>query len=204
MGEKEAWDEQYRRKGALWRGSTSLHFQVSRGEKVLELGCGNGKTTAEMLAQGAEVVGLDFSAMALQQCVVGPDVRSQLVQGDVLHLPFAPGSFELVNCSHVLEHLLCEERGKAAEEAASMLRPGGRLAFQAFSVTDMRCGVGEPVEAGSFRRGDGILYHYFTDEEVRGLFSMLDPIRICHKTLKKRYHGQDLVRDMVQAEFTKR
>lgn len=203
MDERAAWDEQYLRKGALWRGNATLHFQVSRGEKVLELGCGNGKSSMQMAAAGADVVCVDFSLPALQQCAAGMGGRADIVHGDVLQLPFVPGSFDLVNCSHVLEHLMEEGRRNAALQAADVLKSGGRLEFQAFSVYDMRYGVGESVEEGSYRRGDGILYHYFADDEVEILFPKLRLARIQHRTIEKRYHGKAMVRDMVQAEFVK-
>ncbi|OPY31863.1 MAG: hypothetical protein A4E32_01467 [Methanomassiliicoccales archaeon PtaU1.Bin124] len=164
MNEREAWEQQYHRKGGMWRGSSPLHFEVSRAASI-----------------GAEYV-----------------------LADATGLPFREKCFDVVNCSHVLEHLDEEGRKIASREVLRVLRCGGRLELQAFSVRDMRCGVGEEVEMCTFRRGDGIQYHYFQDDEVKALFALMEMVRLEHRTLMKRYHGQGMVRDVVQAEFVKR
>jgi SAM-dependent methyltransferase len=47
------------------------------------------------------------------------------VVGDLRRLPFGPGRFDVVGAFDVLEH--CEPESAALDEAARVLRPGGRL-----------------------------------------------------------------------------
>lgn len=205
MDEMNAWDEQYRRKKEMWRGRASLPFTFAPGEKVLELGCGNGKTAAALLAEGASVIGIDQSMQALVRCVLSvPALKGSLVQGDVRSIPFRDGCFDTVVCIHVLEHLAQEGRRTAVKEMFRLLRPGGRLLFQAFSISDMRYGKGEELEENTFRRGDGISYHYFDDDEVERTFDAFSMIKMGHRPMPKTYHGKDLVRDVIQAELVKR
>jgi ubiquinone/menaquinone biosynthesis C-methylase UbiE len=205
MDEMIAWDEQYRRKGEMWRGRAPLTFTFSPGERTLELGCGNGKTATALLDKGVIVIGIDHSIQALVQCGLSvPTLKGTLVQGDLRDLPFIDGCFDAVVCIHVLEHLTEEGRGTAIGDIFRILRPGGRLLFQAFSISDMRFGKGEELEERTYRRGDGISYHYFEDLEVELMFKAFHKVDMGHRSLRKSYHGQDIVRDVIRAEFVKR
>ena len=200
----ETWDREYRGKGVLWRGVPDLEFELERDDRVLEVGCGNGKTLAVLAQRGVDVVGFDFSRGGLELCKRSGLPRTELVQGNVLELPFAAECFDVILCHHVLEHLFREERDVAASELAMVLRPGGRLHVQAFSVEDMRCGDGKMVEPMTFVRGRGIPYHYFTESELVRLFACLEPVIMDRKTLNKRYYGKATKRDRLQITFQKR
>lgn len=50
------------------------------------------------------------------------------VKADILKLPFADNSFDMVFCNHVLEHI--EEDKKAMQELYRVLKPGGMGIFQ--------------------------------------------------------------------------
>ena len=68
------------------------------------------------------------------------------VKADILNLPFAENSFDMVFCNHVLEHI--EDDAKAMSELFRVLKPGGMGIFQVpqdlnrektfedFSITD--------------------------------------------------------------------
>jgi ubiquinone/menaquinone biosynthesis C-methylase UbiE len=200
----ETWDREYRGKGVLWRGVPDLEFDLNRDDRVLEVGCGNGKTLAVLAQRGVDVVGFDFSRGGLELCKRSDLPRTELVQGNVLDLPFASKSFDAILCHHVLEHLYREERDIAAMELARVLRHGGRLQVQAFTVEDMRCGDGKMVEPMTFVRGRGIPYHYFTEDELVRLFSTLEPVVMGRRTLNKRYYGKATKRDRLQITFQKR
>ncbi len=178
-GQLEAWEKEYSSPDPLWKGPApgiSL-----RGSRVLELGCGNGKTLS---ALSHEAVGLDHSLNALLRC---PTNRASLVRGEVLHLPFRDGSFDTVLLHHVLEHLVEDERVKAVEEAIRVMVPGGLMSIRVFSVRDMRYGKGTVVERNTFRRGNGIVYHYFEPDEVRTLLHPLKEIDLQEIVAEKKY-----------------
>ena len=50
------------------------------------------------------------------------------VKADILNLPFAENSFDMVFCNHVLEHI--ENDAKAMSELYRVLKPGGMGIFQ--------------------------------------------------------------------------
>jgi SAM-dependent methyltransferase len=89
---------------------------------ALDLGCGDGRLTAELRA--ASVVGADVSAVALARAArrVSQVVR---VEPDE-PLPFGDGSFDLVLCAETLEHV--RDVQLLLSEARRVLRPGGTFA----------------------------------------------------------------------------
>jgi SAM-dependent methyltransferase len=110
-----AWD----RRRALLLG------EAGAGERVLDLGCGAGRFVAALAAAGAEPVGVEISAAALDRAranVPGADLR--LVEPDG-SLPLDHRSVDLIWCSEVLEHVA--DVGHLLIEARRVLRPGGRL-----------------------------------------------------------------------------
>ena len=210
-GRKEdllAWDRQYGEKGRIWRGAPAKIPDLPAGSRVLELGCGNGKTLAAMLRRPWRVTALDISTLALRlgrdsskdrYHPAGPD----FVAADAVHLPFQEGGFDAVIAFHVLGHLREIDRRRAAAEAARVLRGGGQLFFLDFGVDDMRAGKGEEVEAMTFRRGGGVFTHYFTEGEVIELFDILRLTSMITDRRLTRIRGVDHLRSEVAAEFIK-
>lgn len=96
------------------------------GFRILEYGFGAGHMLRKM--SGASlVVGLEFSPSAVRRArLEGPRGRRgwHILQWfDPGVLPFQPNSFDMVVCSHVLEHLP-DDRG-ALREFVRITRPGG-------------------------------------------------------------------------------
>jgi ubiquinone/menaquinone biosynthesis C-methylase UbiE len=197
----KAWDKDYASRGRLWGGAVMNLPVLPEGSAVLELGCGNGKTLSA-LPRDWSVVALDVSREALHLAHrVRADVK--LIQADASRLPLQRESFESVFAFHVTGHLLASGRHALAREAARVLVPGGRLFFRDFAAEDMRAGQGEEVETGTFRRGSGILTHYFTKSEVEELFCLLQPVSIATHCWKMRVKGEDHLRAEVEAVFLK-
>ena len=197
----KAWDKDYASRGRLWGGAVMDLPHLPAGSAVLELGCGDGKTLSAMPGDW-KIVALDISRQALQfSRRLLPDV--ELVLADACRLPLQSASFDAVFAFHVAGHLLAEGRRALAREAARVLVRGGRLFFREFGTDDMRAGLGEEVESGTFRRGTGILTRYFTESEVAGIFCELELATISTHRWKLRVKGQDLQRSEVEAVFIK-
>ena len=96
------------------------------GGLVLEAGCGTGYQSREFTRRfGWRMVPLDLSAEGLR-CARRLGV-SDLVQGDLKRLPFAPDSFDAVLSLDVIVHFPPGEEGVAFTELVRVLRPGGWL-----------------------------------------------------------------------------
>lgn len=170
-GEKimDAWENNYHQRGALWQGTATGIPSFPTGARVLETGCGNGKTLSALNRNGCNVTGCDIAASALRlarEAVPG----ACLMQADVRHLPFRAAAFDAVLAVHITGTLCESERLHATAELYRVLVPGGILFFREFSVADFRYGQGKPAEENSFLRGDGVMTHYFTPSEVKTLF----------------------------------
>jgi arsenite methyltransferase len=98
------------------------------GERVLEVGCGNGIMALEMaasVAPGGTVTGADISAnmvaMARNLCALS---NVQFTEADAADLPFADGSFDVVTATQCL--CLVSDVEAATRQMARVLKPGGR------------------------------------------------------------------------------
>lgn len=192
--QRASWDREYSSPHPVWKGPP-VELGMELGGRVLELGCGNGKTASVLVRTAAGVVALDFSRKGLEACrnaVTSSNL--EVVRGDLRSLPFADRSFDGVVASHVLGHLLEAEREEAVGEILRVLAPGGALVLRVFSVRDMRCGQGREVEKGTFQRGTGIRNHFFDGEEMLSLTSRLQEVSLEESISRKRYGGEEHVR----------
>ncbi|MBN1676999.1 MAG: class I SAM-dependent methyltransferase [Candidatus Thermoplasmatota archaeon] len=178
MKAREAWQRLYSRHGLQFGGSGEIamlepHLRPDR--LVLDAGCGDGKTTVA-LARRADVVGCDFSREALISLrgQRDPDGKVNLVECNILELPFESEKFHAVSCVHTLSHILERDRLRAASELRRVLAPGGHLFVEGFGRADLRFGEGEQVEDSSFARGNGIVTHYFQEGEIPSMFDGLE------------------------------
>ena len=98
---------------------------VRPGSRVLDACCGTGDLALAARERGGEVTGVDFSeAMLARARRKSRDVR--WVRGDILALPFADASFDVVTVGFGIRNVADLEAG--LRELARVLRPGGRLA----------------------------------------------------------------------------
>ncbi len=94
--------------------------------KVLEIGCGAGRYTRAFLRYrpDLDVHGCDISHIALAEAQAADKTgKINYRLGDALALPYEDNSFDIVLLFDVFEHVT--DVGKAADEVARVLRPGG-------------------------------------------------------------------------------
>ena len=96
-----------------------------RGLRVLELGCGRGDLTVELLRAGADVVALDLSP-AMVELARKRAGRARFLVAPVEATGLESGSFDRVVGKWILHHA---DVSQAAVEVARLLKPGGRAAF---------------------------------------------------------------------------
>jgi ubiquinone/menaquinone biosynthesis C-methylase UbiE len=177
---RQAWQRLYSKRGLQYGGSgdvAMLRPLLRKDSLVLDAGCGDGKMT-EALARNSEVVGCDFSREALVKLREqrDRDIDVNLVECDITQLPFVAEKFDLVSCVHALSHMQSDERARAAAEISSVVKADGHVFVEVFGRGDLRFGEGEEIEAFTFKRGDGILTHYFQEGEISSLFRNLHTI----------------------------
>jgi SAM-dependent methyltransferase len=137
------WSDEYQAEHGAQLGRTPLAWGVwsipesqlrvlgdVHGKDILELGCGAAQWSIALSGLGARPVGLDLSdrqLMHARDAISATDARVPLVHASGEHVPFADGSFDIVFCDHGATSFARPERTVA--EAARLLRPGGRFAF---------------------------------------------------------------------------
>lgn len=91
------------------------------GERILDLGCGDGALTVDLMKRGANVVGVDRSAEMIRAAITrGVDAR--LMSGDALTFQ---GEFDAVFTNATLHWI--PEADAVIAGVARALRPGGRF-----------------------------------------------------------------------------
>jgi len=106
-----------------WR-RLAARAAVRPGDRVLDACCGTGDLAVEAVRLGGAVTGLDFSPRMLERAR-RKSSEITWVEGDMLELPFADGSFEAATVGFGVRNVADLERGLA--ELARVVAPGGRL-----------------------------------------------------------------------------
>jgi len=113
-----------------WR-RLAAESAVRAGDRVLDAACGTGDLAlADLKAGAAKVTGLDFSEAMLARARKKTGPRKNVlewVQGDMLALPFADGTFDAATVGFGVRNVADLELG--LRELRRVLRPGGRLAI---------------------------------------------------------------------------
>ncbi|MDD4136960.1 MAG: class I SAM-dependent methyltransferase [Methanoregula sp.] len=202
---RDCWDAAYRLKGCLYGGAPHPLPRLPAGARVLELGCGNGKSLLAMMHYGWLVTAMDFSPRAafLARATTLQGTEADIAVADGKSIPFRDRSFDAVVACHILGHSEMIDRRRIAGEICRVIRPGGQLWFRDFSTQDFRAGTGRETEPGTRIRGTGILTHYFTDTEVTGLFSGLVPLSVQSDEWTLRVRGEDYHRSEIVVIFNK-
>lgn len=164
MSDQANWDSRYARADTPWEtGHASTELQrvirehgIAPG-RAIDLGCGAGANAVWLAQQGFEVVGVDFSPLAIQRArerAAQANVTVQFHVADVLALPPLGQSFAFFfdrGCYHVL-------RRSAKSQAyisvvARLMPPGGRGLLLTGNARE-RQEPGPPVVSEEELRGD--------------------------------------------------
>jgi demethylmenaquinone methyltransferase/2-methoxy-6-polyprenyl-1,4-benzoquinol methylase len=108
-----------------WR-RLSVEAVVQPGSRVLDACCGTGDLAIAAEREGGIVTGLDFSGEMLVRAR-RKSGTIEWVQGDLLTLPFADGSFDAATVGFGVRNVADLRAGLL--ELHRVLRPGGRLAI---------------------------------------------------------------------------
>jgi SAM-dependent methyltransferase len=109
------------------------------GNRLLDVGCGTGKSFLPMLARGYEVTGCDISPAMVDRALEAANGEAGVVVADARDLPVL-GRFDLVtSLDDALNYVLSdEELGMTFAGVARNLRPGGLFVFDLTSIAAYR------------------------------------------------------------------
>lgn len=144
---RKAWDgpdgdiwaasaHQYETRGAGHRRLLLQAAAIDSGERVLDLGCGNGASTREAarMAEPGEVVGIDLSTAMLTNArarsAAAGLTNVTFVHGDAQVHDFEPKSFDVIISN--AGAMFFDDKVAAFTNLGRALRPGGRIALMAW------------------------------------------------------------------------
>jgi tellurite methyltransferase len=134
------WREYYRRTGDRAPRATLL-FALDRFERpgfAVDLGCGGGRDTVEMLRRGWRVLAVDAEAAALEELNARPDLehRERLSTEQARFEDFAPPRCDLINASFALPLCAPDSFPALWRRIVDAIEPGGRFAGQLYGERD--------------------------------------------------------------------
>ena len=109
---------------ARWKKKLVSLADVRPGERALDLAAGTGDIALAVAARGAKTIGLDITHRMLQ-LAAAKSRAATFITGDMISLPFASRSFDLVTTGYGLRNV--PDLDAAIDEVARVLKPGGRL-----------------------------------------------------------------------------
>lgn len=180
----------------LWRDLEILTQFVKDGDRVLDIGCGNGRLyqlfkdlSRPLKMQNVDYTGVDISEKLIE-IAKEKYPKGKFFVADMISLPFKNEKFDVIFSLVAFHHLPTEDMQlKALEEMKRVLKLNGKiilLNWNAYSdwVND-KLEKGDYEDLGNqlfkvpWKTGEGKLvgdriYYGFTLEELEGLFKKVD------------------------------
>ena len=164
-------------------------FKNLGARKILDLGCGQGRHTLLLAREDFETFALDISPAAVtttKNALKKEGLSAEIMAGDMREIVYPDNFFDAVLAWRALYLGKTDEVRRAFSEAKRILRPGGIIYASIRSTNNTLCHVGklkgEEIETNTFLLNcdglSGIIYHFFTKEEVAGHFPDFEILEI--------------------------
>lgn len=160
---------------------THDRYEVKRKvERVLDLGCGNGRHAIYFASQGFKADGVDISEQAVawaKDWANREHLEVDFRVSDIANLPYEDATFDVVVSHGVLDHVTSAVAQSAVREVHRVLKPAGLFYCDLRSTEDYEFGAGRPTARnefildGGYERG--LTQHFFDKDEVDQLFDGL-------------------------------
>ncbi|XP_013100280.1 tRNA N(3)-methylcytidine methyltransferase Mettl2 isoform X2 [Stomoxys calcitrans] len=158
---------------------------IQKSRNIFELGCGVGNTILPILKYSTEpnlkVFGCDFSSKAIEIFRNHPEFDTKRCEIFVMdatsedwNVPFQPETQDIIVLIFVLSAIEPVKMKRVVENCHRYLKPGGLVLFRdygRYDLAQLRFKSGKCLEENLYVRGDGTMVYFFTQEEVRKLFT---------------------------------
>jgi SAM-dependent methyltransferase len=153
--------------------------KLNGGERILEIGCGNGRDSRYLAMNGYVVVATDFSEVAVAKSAETNNYSN--LQFSVLdvreQLPFSNGEFDVVYSSLALHYFTDEMTKDIFREIHRVLKSSGLFVFGCKSYDELRMKEAKVIEKDIYVDPNGHVLHAFSMDFVRelvdGLFEII-------------------------------
>ena len=162
--------------------------QKSSGGHVLELGCGSGWDTVDLLSAGCNVIAADISTKNLAECTRSVPQAKYLQLDNGQPLPLADHSLSVIVASLTLHYFTWKVTMQIASELKRCLKPDGILLARFNSTHDYNFGASTtepPIEPNLYFLGT-MTKRFFDEAAVRTFLRGWD-IRFLEENIIQRY-----------------
>lgn len=172
--QKPMWDKKHTEGQHDWFADepSTLAFKaskiISEGQRVLEIGCGNGRDARFFARKGFNVTATDFSEVAVQSNrMTNKSARLEFRVLDIRDpLPFPDGSFDMVFSALALHYFPDIQTRAIFREIYRVLAPDGVLVFSCKSYDGKRMDNAEQVEKNFYVDKVQRVLHAFDQDYV--------------------------------------
>jgi len=127
-----------RTRSFIWPQTEKLAKIVKNNDKILDLGCGNGRLRAFFKNLDIEYIGIDFSKELIRLAKENKGLyleNQKFLIGSVLNLPFSANYFDKIFSIAVFHHIPSKKlRELFLKEAKRVLKPGGFLILTVWNL----------------------------------------------------------------------
>lgn len=180
--QKQYFEIAYRTGSDVWTHIPYHHIagammpNLSPDAMVLDVGAGRGIWISKLVAEGYRAIGLEYIHDVVRkgnQDIKFNDFadRARYIHGSVLDIPLVDDSFDAVTDIGVLQHLDVVDWHTYMSEIKRVLKPGGYILNVSLSKETARfLGFKPKTSAENQFEKFGVLYHFFSSDEMNDLF----------------------------------
>jgi len=172
---REFWDHRYGAPEYIFGTKPNVFLatqesRFKRGDRVLDVGCGEGRNSVWLAGLGCDVTGLDVSPLALDKArrlATAQGVAVHYVETDIREWAWDPGCFDALVCVFI-QFAEPEQRARLFDGFATTLKPGGLLVMQGYTPKQIEFRTGGPPRAD----------HMYTTELLRNAFAGMEILHL--------------------------
>lgn len=158
-----------------------VHFLKKEGvEKILDLGCGEGRNSKFLSSKNFKVVGIDISKIAIKKAKLN-DKKTYYKISDMRSIPYSEGNFDAVISTQTIFHSRLKDIRKTLQQVARVTKNDGIIFITLQPTRGNKYRMGKKIEANTYLScyGDdaGVVHHFFNKNEIIkefGMFKMID------------------------------
>jgi len=170
-------------------------FKERKIKRILDVGCGEGRHILFLSKKGYILHGLDISEKALyssRMILNRENISNNLLLGDMANLPYKDDSFDMILGWRVIHLNTKDGISKTIFEIERVIRPYGIFYGSVRSKRNTLFYIanehGKEIEEGTFmmknKNMDGLIYHFFDENEIKKAFSKFNIIELYETELE--------------------
>lgn len=156
-------------------------FKKEKINKILDLGCGEGRNSRFLSGKGFEVIGVDISKIAIQKAKKA-DNKAKYLNANMKKIPFQKDFFDAIISIQTIFHEQINGIRKTIREISRVTKNQGLVFITLQPVRGNESFMGKKLENGTYiaSKGDdkGEIHHFFTKSEILKEFKNFDFIKL--------------------------